>query len=54
MNTDFNERWDFKMGLVGIIASALLIGSVYLWEKFDVTNRYTEYWKSKQQTEITK
>ncbi len=54
MNTDFNERWDFKMGLVGIIVSALLIGSVYLWEKFDVTKRYTEYWKSKQQTEITK
>jgi hypothetical protein len=54
MNTDFNERWDFKMGFVGIIVSALLIGSVYLWEKFDVTNRYTEYWKSKHQTEITK
>lgn len=54
MNTDFNERWDLKNGLVGLIASALIIGLVYFWETYDVKERYTEYWESKHQIETTK
>lgn len=54
MNTDFNEKWDFKMGFLGILISVLFVAGVYLWEKYDVTKRYTEYWKSKHQIETNK
>ena len=54
MSTDFNEKWDLKMGFLGILVSVLFVTVVCLWEKYDVTDRYTKYWKAKHQIETSK